>query len=142
MIWKHYRNPKELNSLNKKTMISELGISFEEVGEDFITATLPVDQRTKQPAGLLHGGATAVLVETLGSVASLMCLDNIDTQTAVGTSISVSHLRSATEGEVMGVCSPIKIGRRLHLWHVEVYDEEEELIAVGQLTTMIIDKKK
>lgn len=121
--------------------MDHLGIKFEEIGDDFLTASMPVDNRTKQPAGLLHGGASGVLVETLGSVASILCLDDIDKQTAVGVSLHVNHLKSATEGEVLGVCSPIKIGRRMHLWHVEIFNEAEEMISVGQLSTMIIDKK-
>ena len=103
-------------------------------------ASMPVDNRTVQPMRLLHGGASAALAETLGSVAGLMCLEDIQSKTIVGTEISCSHLRAATRGQVYGKVSPIKLGRRLQVWNIDITNEEGKLICVSRLTIMVVDR--
>lgn len=110
---------------------------FTDIGVDFLELSLPVDQRTKQPAGLLHGGASAALIETVGSVASHV-IAGARGQTAVGTELSCSHLRSARDGWVRGTCRALRIGRSTHVWEVKVYDERARLICVGRLTTVVL----
>lgn len=121
-------------------MCSHLGMRFTEIGEKHLSATMPVEARTKQPAGLLHGGASVALAETLGSVASQMCLTS-DQKMAVGIEINANHLRSASSGFVTGKASPIRLGQKLHVWNIEIHDDRNELICVSRLTVMIVDRK-
>ena len=140
MIWKQDFNLELLEQTSKKTLAENLGITYTEIGPDFIIAKMPVDDRTVQPMRLLHGGASAALAETLGSVAGLMCLEDLNTQGIVGTEINCSHLRSATSGYVYGKLSPIKIGRRLQVWNIDISNEEGKLICVSRLTIMVLDR--
>ena len=140
MIWKQDFNLELLEQTSKKTLAENLGITYTEIGPDFIIAKMPVDDRTVQPMRLLHGGASAALAETLGSVAGLMCLEDLNTQGIVGTEINCSHLRSATSGYVYGKVSPIKIGRRLQVWNIDVSNEDGKLICVSRLTIMVLDR--
>lgn len=110
---------------------------FTDVGEDFLTLSLPVDARTKQPTGLLHGGANAALIETVGSVASHY-IAMAQGKAAVGTELNCSHLRSAREGEVHGVCRAMRLGRTAHVWEVRISDDRDRLVCVGRLTAMIV----
>jgi 1,4-dihydroxy-2-naphthoyl-CoA hydrolase len=141
MIWKQTFNLEGLNQSSHNTLAEHLGITYTEIGDDFIVATMPVDHRTVQPMRLLHGGASAALAETLGSVAGLMCIEDVMTQTIVGTEISCSHLRSAKKGLVTGKVSPLKIGRRLQVWNIDVTDEQGRLICVSRLTIMVVDQE-
>lgn len=141
MIWKQAFNLEGLNQSSHSTLAEHLGITYTEIGPDFITATMPVDHRTVQPMRLLHGGASAALAETLGSVAGLMCMEDITTKTIVGTEISCSHLRSAKQGLVTGKVSPIKIGRKLQVWNIDITDEQGRLICVSRLTIMVVDQQ-
>lgn len=118
-----------------------VGIKFTAIDDDSITATMPVDHRTKQPYGLLHGGASAVLSETLGSVASSLCID-LSKYNAVGIEINANHLKSVTEGLVTGICKPMKIGRTLHIWQTKIYNESNELICLSRLMVMVVPVKK
>lgn len=140
MIWKQDFNLEGLNQTSQQTLAENLGIVYTEIGDDFIIASMPVDNRTVQPMRLLHGGANAALAETLGSVAGLMCLENIQTKTIVGTEISCSHLRSATHGHVYGKVSPLKLGRRLQVWNIDITNEEGKLICVSRLTIMVVER--
>lgn len=126
----------------KNSMSGHLGIEFTRSGEDWLEATMPVNEKTKQPMGLLHGGANVVLAEELGSIASYLCLEDISEQSVVGIELSSSHIRSATSGNVTGRVTPIKIGRRTHIWNIEIRNEENKLVNVTRLTTMVIQKKK
>lgn len=126
-------------SLNDQTMGSHIGISFSEVGHDFLKATMPVDYRTKQPYGLLHGGASCVLAETLGSVASALVIDP-DKFICVGLEINANHVRSVRDGFVTGTCTPIHIGASTHVWDIKIHDEREKLICVSRLTVAILKK--
>lgn len=123
-------------------MSGHLGIEFTAFGDNWLEATIPVSERTKQPMGLFHGGASAVLAEELGSLASTLCLDDHQKETVVGIELNCSHLRSARQGVLTGRVSPIKLGRKTQIWHIEIRDEHEHLINVSRLTTMVIPLKK
>ena len=117
-----------------------LGIEFTEVGDDYIKATMPVNERTKQPHGLLHGGANVVLAESLGSIASVLCL-NLEEKNCVGLEINANHVRSAKEGFVTAIASPLHLGGTTHVWDIKIYDEKEKLICVSRLTVVVIPRK-
>lgn len=136
-IW-FENNPtvQALQQLNTNTMGSHIGLEFTEVGADYLKATLPVDQRTWQPYHILHGGANAVLAETLGSVASAMVVDHNRYRT-LGIEINCNHVRSASSGLVTGVCKPIHLGKSLHVWEIKIYDERNRLTCISRLTVMI-----
>lgn len=120
--------------------MSHLGIEYTDIGPDFISAKMPVDDRTRQPFGLLHGGASAALIETLGSVASSLCID-LSAQVPVGVEINANHLRSVTEGFVYGTARALHLGRRTHVWDVTITNESGKRVCVGRLTVMIVDRK-
>ncbi len=119
----------------KDHMGTHLGIEVTEIGDDFIKATMPVDHRTHQPFGLLHGGASCVLAETLGSIASTLCIDP-SKEMAVGVEINANHLRSVRSGHVEGTVRPVHIGRTIHVWNIEI-KAGEKLICVSRLTCAI-----
>ena len=139
MIWFKDYDLEMLNGLRNANMAGHLGIEFLEIGDDSLTARMPVDERTKQAFGILHGGASCVLSETLGSVAAWMCIDPTK-QRAVGVEINANHLRSADEGFVMGICKPIKIGRTLHVWNTEIFKDDGKMSCTSRLTCSILDK--
>ena len=124
---------------SEATMDDHLGISFSEVGTDYLKATMPVDHRTKQPYGLLHGGASCVLAETIGSVASAKIIDP-EKFICVGIEINANHVRSVREGLVTGIVKPLHIGNSTHVWDIKIYDEREKLICVSRLTVAILKK--
>lgn len=125
----------------QQTMVNHLSISFTEIGKDYLKATMPVDQRTTQPLGLLHGGASAALAETIGSVAAFMCVDP-QLYNCVGLEINCNHLRGKSSGEVMGTGRPLHIGNKTQVWEIKIVDEKEKLLAVSRLTLAVIDKKQ
>ena len=139
-IWKQDFTLDGLNQSSHATLAEHLGIEYTDFGADYITAKMPVDNRTVQPMRLLHGGANAALAETLGSVAGLMCLDDISQKSIVGIELNCSHLRSATQGFVYGKVSPIRIGRRLQVWNIEISNESDKLICVSRLTIMVVER--
>ena len=136
-LWEEPPVLEALNDLHPGTLGEATGMRFTDVGPDFLRLSLPVDARTKQPTGLLHGGASAALVETVGSVASYI-VAGARGKAAVGTELNCSHLRSARDGEVHGVCRAIRIGGRAHVWEVRITDDAGELVCVGRLTTMVV----
>lgn len=140
-IW--YKEPDltEINSLGKNTLGDNLGIEFVEVGENFLVATMPVDKRTIQPFGLLHGGANVALAETLGSVASLLIV-NSELFIGVGVEINANHIKAVFSGKVKGVCSPLNISGKNHVWDIKIYNEANELTCVSRFTCTIIPKNK
>jgi 1,4-dihydroxy-2-naphthoyl-CoA hydrolase len=138
MIWKVKPTPDVINQMNAASMAGHLGIELLECGDDFIKAKMPVDYRTRQPMGLLHGGASVVLSETLGSIASFCMLDDPQKDYVVGVEINANHLKSAKEGWVIGITRPIKVGRTLHVWNTEIFDEEDNLLCTSRLTVMVI----
>jgi len=129
-----------LNKLSANTMVDHLGIEYTSIGEDYLEAKMPVDHRTHQPLGLLHGGASVTLAETLGSVAAMCCLDT-NLQYPVGLEINANHIKSVREGFVKGKAMPIHIGKKTHVWEIRITTEKNELVCVGRITMAIIDKK-
>jgi len=130
----------QLNQLSRKTLVEHLGIKFTEVGEDYISASMPVDHRTHQPFGLLHGGASVALAETLGSVAATLCLDQKFLY-GVGLEINANHIRAMKEGIVIGTTRPIHVGKRTHVWEIKITNELDELVCISRITIAIIDKR-
>jgi 1,4-dihydroxy-2-naphthoyl-CoA hydrolase len=128
-----------LQAIAQNTMSDHLGIEFTGVGEDFVSAKMPVDQRTRQPFGILHGGASVALAETLGSVASSLCID-LNEAYPVGLEINANHIRSVSEGYVYGTARPLHLGRRTHVWDIQIVNEDKKLVCVSRLTVMIVAK--
>ena len=136
-LWEQSPALADLNALHSGTLGEVTGMRFTGVGPDFLRLSLPVDGRTKQPAGLLHGGASAALIETVGSVASNL-IAAAQGKSAVGTELNCSHLRGARDGEVHGTCRAIRIGRTMHVWEVRIEDDRGSLVCVGRLTVMVV----
>ncbi len=129
-----------INSRSKGCMVAHLGIEFTEIGSDYLIAKMPVDHRTKQPMGLLHGGAAVALAETMGSVGATLCID-LNKQHAVGLEINTNHIRSAKNGFVTGTAKPVHLGKRTHVWGIEIKDEAGQLTSVSRITMAILDRK-
>ena len=129
-----------LERISDETMGNFIGIKFSNAGDDFLEATMPVDARTRQPYGLLHGGASAALAETLGSVASAFVIDP-KKFICVGLEINANHIYSAKEGFVTGKCMPLHIGRSTHVWDIRITAENGKLVCVSRLTVAILEKK-
>ncbi len=125
----------------KNTMSEFIGIEWTEVGKNYIKAKMPVDHRTKQPYGLLHGGASCVLAETIGSVASAMVVDHTKF-VCVGLEINANHVRSARVGYVTGIATALHLGANTHVWDIKVYDELEKLVCISRLTVAVIPRKE
>jgi 1,4-dihydroxy-2-naphthoyl-CoA hydrolase len=130
---------EHLNQLNRGTMGEAIGLEFTAFGDDWLEATIPVDNRTKQPAGLLHGGASVALAETLGSVASVLYIDS-KKQSIVGLEINANHIRSARDGKVTGRVKAIHLGRTTHLWEIQITNPEGKLVCLSRLTVMVLDR--
>ncbi len=128
-----------LNRMHQDSMVGHLGIEFTEIGEDYLRARMPVDRRTIQPFGILHGGASATLAETVGSVASTALID-LERQRAVGLEINANHLRPVDGGYVCATARPIHIGRRTHVWDIRIEDEAGRAVCVSRLTMMILER--
>jgi 1,4-dihydroxy-2-naphthoyl-CoA hydrolase len=136
-IWRSPHTLEELNGAGVGTMAGHLGIVFTEIGRDFVRATMPVDGRTRQPYGLLHGGASVVLAETLGSTGAVMCVDRAGFL-CVGQEINANHVRSARRGLVTGTARPVHLGGRSHVWAMDIVDDEQKLVCVARMTIAII----
>ncbi len=121
-------------------MTDFLDIRFTKIGDDYLEATMPVDSRTKQPLGLLHGGANVVLAETLGSIAATLAVDN-NKQYCVGLEINANHIKSVRDGFVKGVTRPIHLGKKTQIWEIKIYTESGELSCISRITMAVIDKK-
>ena len=131
----------EFEHWSKDTMVEYLQIKITELGDNFIKASMPVDHRTHQPYGLLHGGASATLAETLGSVASALVIDR-EKFICVGIEINANHIRSVRNGLVIGTVTPIHIGSTTHVWDIRIHDENNKLVCVSRLTVAILEKKE
>jgi 1,4-dihydroxy-2-naphthoyl-CoA hydrolase len=129
-----------LNKLNQNSIVSLLGIECTEIGKDYLCGKMPVDNRTKQPFGVLHGGASVVLAETLGSLASGCCID-LNKQICVGQEINANHIKGISEGYVYGKAVLIHLGKKTHIWDIRIENEKKELICISRLTMAILDKK-
>lgn len=134
-IWKKQVTAEQLNELTQNTLISHLNILVTDIGEGSITATMPVTDYTRQPMGYLHGGASAVLAETLGSMAGHLAAG--DDAIAFGVEINASHIRSVKEGVVTAVASPLRVGRTLQVWEINITDQDGDLICVSRLTLAV-----
>jgi 1,4-dihydroxy-2-naphthoyl-CoA hydrolase len=130
-----------LNTLCEGNMGAYLGIEFIEIGVNYLVAKMPVDHRTKQPMGLLHGGASVVLAETLGSVAA-NCVINTETHMCVGLDINANHIRSATKGFVIGKTTPLHIGGTTQVWEIKITTETGALVCISRITMAVLEKKK
>ena len=137
-IW--FKNYSVEDVETKGTMVEHLGIEVTELGDDFVRGTMPVDDRTKQPFGILHGGASVALAETLASYGGYLTIDP-EKYHVVGVEINANHLKVAKSGIVTGKCSPIKRGRSTQVWQTEITDDDDELICVSRITLMVLDKK-
>ena len=128
-----------LQDFCKNTMVEHLGMEFLELGKDFISAKMPVDHRTHQPMGLLHGGASVALAETLGSVASSLLID-IEKQFCVGMEINANHIKSASSGYVTGTARPVHVGKKSHVWDIRILNKDHELVCISRLTVAVVEK--
>jgi 1,4-dihydroxy-2-naphthoyl-CoA hydrolase len=138
-IWFHEATLEQLNAISANTMVEHLAIEFTAVGEESISARMPVDSRTIQPAGLLHGGASVALAETLGSVAATLCVNLAET-TCVGLEINANHIRAVRSGYVTGVARPLHLGNSTQVWDIRIHDEQERLACVCRLTMAVLKR--
>lgn len=139
MSWKKEISLELLNNTRVNTLAERIGIRFTNIGEDTISASMPVDERTHQPLGLLHGGASAALVETLGSVAATFSVP--ENQYCVGVEVNTNHIKSARSGKVYGTAKPIHRGSTIQVWQVDIVSEDKKLISTGRITLAVLTKK-
>ena len=138
MIWTNLPDIAHMTELGLNGATSHMGIEFTEVGDDFMRATMPVDHRTKQPFGLLHGGASVLLAETVGSMAANFCVAK--GQAAVGLDINANHVRGVTEGYVTATATPVNLGRTIQVWQINIVDQRDKLVCSSRLTMAVIPK--
>ena len=136
-IWYTPPNIEVVNQFSEGCMVAHLGIEITDIGDNYLCGKMPVDHRTKQPFGLLHGGASVTLAETLGSIASGLVVD-VTQKTCVGLEINANHLRSATSGWVYGTARPIHIGRTTHIWDIQITNHQNKLVCISRLTMAVI----
>ncbi len=141
MLWKQVADLDYINSLSKNTLGEALGIKFIEIGENYLLASMPVNKNTVQPFRILHGGASVALAETLGSIASTLCIEDFSIQQPVGVEINANHLSSAREGTmVFGKVTPIRIGKTIHVWNIEITNDAAKLVCISRLTVAITQR--
>jgi 1,4-dihydroxy-2-naphthoyl-CoA hydrolase len=139
-IWHREFTLEELSQRGIGTMVEHVGITITDIGEDFLKGTMPVDHRTVQPIGILHGGASVALAETLGSLAANYVVDN-QKKYCVGLDINANHVRAATTGIVAGVAKPLHLGSTTQVWSIEIRDQEDRLVCISRLTMAVLDRK-
>lgn len=139
-IWKTRFDLTIAQQRSQNTMLDYLGIVFTEIGADYVKATMPVNERTRQPTGIMHGGASCVLAESVGSTAANYCVD-AQTHYCVGLDINTNHIRSIRDGMVIARASPYHLGRTTQVWHIEICDEKSRLISVNRLTMAVLKRK-
>ncbi len=139
-IWHASTTPEVLTERGRPTLPGHLGIRFTEIGPDYLRATMPVTAHTHQPFGVLHGGASVALAETVGSVAALLCVDG-EKFMCLGQEINANHLRAVSAGTVTATARPFHIGARSHVWGIEIRDEEERLVCVSRITMAIVERR-
>jgi 1,4-dihydroxy-2-naphthoyl-CoA hydrolase len=139
-IWFMPHTVEEMNALNDNTLSSWLGMEITGIGPDFLSGSMPVDHRTRQPYGLLHGGASIALAETLGSLAAAMTVDPASTL-VVGQEINANHIRGLREGRVTGTARPVHLGGRSQVWSIEIADEAGRLVCISRLTLAVLDRR-
>lgn len=138
-IWFTQAKVDDLNAKSNGTLVSHLGIEFVEIGDDYLRARMPVDSRTVQPAGILHGGASVALAETLGSVAAHLCIDP-EQKYCVGLGINANHIRAMRSGYVYGIARPLHIGGSTQVWEIRIEDEESRLVCMSRLTMAVLNR--
>jgi 1,4-dihydroxy-2-naphthoyl-CoA hydrolase len=139
-IWTQTTSIEEVNHWARDSLLDHLQIIFTELGADYLTAVMPVDRRTLQPMGILHGGASAALAETLGSVAANLSVD-LEKKMCVGLELNINHIRAVRSGNVTGTAKPLHIGQSTQVWEIRIQNEQKQLIAISRLTVAILDKK-
>ncbi len=139
-IWAVPVTVDAFNALSGGTIMEHLGIRFTEVGPDYLKAEMPVDHRTHQPFGLLHGGASVVLAETLGSSGASVCVDP-ERQYCVGLEVNANHVRSVRSGKVIGTGRPLHLGRRTQVWEILIHDERGKLVCVSRITLAVLERE-
>lgn len=139
MIWKKDFKIEDMSPFTKNTLVGHLGIEFLEKGDNYLSASMPVDKRTHQPMGILHGGASVVLAETLGSSASFMTLE--DGFHSVGLEIKANHLKSISKGRVIGTAKPVHLGRTTQVWDIDIKSENGDLICISRLTMAVLKSR-
>ena len=140
-IWRTQTSVEQLRDPLRETLSDTIGIRVTEIGPDFLRATMPVSPKTHQPMGVLHGGASVALAETVGSLAATLCVDQ-NLYACLGQEINANHLRPVSSGIVTATARPYHIGKRSHVWHIEIRDEQEKLVCVSRLTIAVVDKLK
>jgi 1,4-dihydroxy-2-naphthoyl-CoA hydrolase len=138
-IWRNLRTIEDLNANRGGTLIENLGILFTEIGVDFVRGTMPVDTRTAQPYGLLHGGASVALAETLGSMGASMCVDPAE-YLVVGQEINANHVRAARDGIVTGTARAVHLGGRTHVWTIDIVNQAQKLVCISRITMAVIKR--
>jgi len=138
-LWFREYSLEDLGFLTRHNMVEHLDIRLTELGSDFLRGTMPVDHRTHQPAGLLHGGASVALAETLGSFAANLCVDPAE-KACVGQEINASHLRSVRQGLVTGTARSLYLGRSSQVWQIEIVDDRDRLVSISRLTVAVVKK--
>jgi len=138
-LWKTQPDLAKIRQANQKTLINTIGIEITEIGEDFVRGTMPVDARTHQPYGILHGGASIALAETLGSYAAMLSCD--PQFRAVGIDINANHVRAVASGIVTGTARPLHVGRSTQVWEIRIEDETGRLVCISRLTTAVVPKQ-
>jgi len=138
-IWFKPYSIEEMNALDDGTLASHLGMEITGIGADYLSGSIPVDHRTRQPYGLLHGGASIALAETLGSLAAAMTVDS-DSKLVVGQEINANHLRGVRKGRVTGTARPVHLGGRSQVWSIEIVDEGGRLVCISRMTLAVLDK--
>ncbi len=141
MIWQTFPDLATLARTHEHSAVATLGITFTAVGDDFLEGRMPVDERTVQPMGILHGGASVLLAETLGSCAASHCVDPVR-EACVGLDINANHLRTVRSGAVTGRATPIHVGRTTQVWAIDIRDEQERRVCVARLTMAVIAKER
>jgi len=139
-IWKQKFTIEDYNNFSKNSIVGYLGILFTEKGNNFLKGTMPVDEKTIQPHGILHGGASVVLAETLGSAASSMAVDN--QHYTVGMEVNANHIKSVTKGIVTGTARPVHIGNTTQVWDIVIKNEKNQFICISRLTMAVLKTKK
>jgi uncharacterized protein (TIGR00369 family) len=137
-IWARSTTVEKLNIRSTDTLVAHIGIEYTAIGDDYIQARMPVDHRTVQPARILHGGASVVLAETLGSVAAHHCIDPTQ-KMAVGIEINANHVRSVRDGYVTGTVKPLHIGHSTQIWQIHIRDDQERLVCISRITLAVLD---
>jgi 1,4-dihydroxy-2-naphthoyl-CoA hydrolase len=139
-IWRTQATPEQLRERSKNTLAEWLDIRVTEIGPDYLRATMPVNAHTHQPQGILHGGASVALAETVGSLAANLCVD-FTKYVCVGQEINANHVRSASSGLVTGTARPYHVGGRSHVWGIEIRDENDKLVCVSRITMAVVERK-